>query len=419
MILIIGAGVSGLTVASNLVPGSEFIILEKESYIGGLSTRYFSDGYWFDFGGHYFHFQDKPEIKSYLEGFCRFREFSRRSKTFLLGRYIPFPVQFHLSYLPASLRNGILGEILSGIDKHKSSSFSLESLHDFLEAHFGPTLFRLFFQPFLTRYYKTDLKRLAADMDRGSIPVPDKDQVVAGFKGRASFGAGYNPVIFYPGSSLGDFIKKYAAPVRDCIRCNEEVIEIDAVRRVARTVKGVYYYDTLVTSMPLNRLLKIIKPRDRFPSYRQLGYVSTILTNVILRGKRKRFHWVYLAEKKFPFYRMGFYAVHPYPACYLERNVIPGSPVEMNKERIIPEVVFTLKELQVIKSRDEIVYLDVRCIPVSYVLFDREWGRTVPPLLEGLKKHNIYSIGRYGTWNYSYMSNDIQGARECARVICE
>jgi protoporphyrinogen oxidase len=419
MIIIIGAGISGLTVANNLPPGTDFIIVEKENIVGGLSTQYSTNGYWFDFGGHYFHFQDKSEIKSYLEGFCRFREFNRKSKTFLLDRYIPFPVQFHLSYLPAPLKDNILHEILFSRDKHKSSFLPLGNLHDFLEIHFGTTLFQLFFQPFLTKYYNTELKRLAANMDKGSIPVPDKNQVIAGFKGRTSFEAGYNPVIYYPEVSLRDFIKKYTAPVHDCIRYNEEVIEIDTDQQMVRTFKGTYYYDTLVTSMPLNQLLKIIKPSDRFPSHQQLRYVSTILTNVILKRKRKRFHWVYLAEKKFPFYRMGFYAVHPYPACYLERNVIPGSPVEMNKERIIPDVAFTLKELQVIKSKDEIVHLDVRRIPVSYVLFDRNWDKTVPTLLEELKKYNIYSIGRYGSWNYSYMSNDIQSAREWARAICE
>jgi hypothetical protein len=38
MIVIIGAGISGLTAARNL--DKDYIVLEKENYIGGLSTQY-------------------------------------------------------------------------------------------------------------------------------------------------------------------------------------------------------------------------------------------------------------------------------------------------------------------------------------------------------------------------------------------
>jgi protoporphyrinogen oxidase len=404
MIVIIGAGISGLTVANGLPAGRECIVLEKENHIGGLSTQYLSGGYWFDFSGHYFHFQGNPGIQAYLEKFCRFNEYRRKSKTFLLGRYIPFPVQFHLSYLPVSLKNKILHEILESGHAHAAN------LRDFLEAHFGETLLRLFFKPFLTRYYNTELEGLAVDMDRGSIPVPDKVQVLAGFKGKTFSKAGYNPVIYYPETSLRDFIENYSAAVRDRIRLNEEVVEIDSDKQVARTLHRTYRYDILVTSMPLNRLLGIIKPPGRFPSHRQLKHVSTLLVNVILKRKRKRFHWVYLAEEKFPFYRVGLYAGYPYPAGYLERNVLPGSPPGIDKEKLRRDAAFTLKKLRVIESIDEIVYLDARIIPVSYVIFDKNWGKVVPPLLDELKKYNIYSIGRYGTWNYSNMSNDISCA---------
>ena len=123
MIVIIGAGISGLTAARNL--DKDYIILEKENYIGGLSTQYHANGYWFDFGGHYFHFQDKDDIKKYLLNFSRFKEFKRKSKTFLLNRYIPYPVQLHLSYLPSPLKNKILKEIL---DNKQTSE---DDLHHF------------------------------------------------------------------------------------------------------------------------------------------------------------------------------------------------------------------------------------------------------------------------------------------------
>ena len=408
MIVIIGAGISGLTAARNL--DREFVILEKENYIGGLSTQYQVNGHSFDFGGHYFHFQDKGEIKKLVERVCVFKEFSRKSKTFVMDRFVPFPVQFHLSFLPAPVRAAIVKEVMETPFTHA------DNLHDYLEANFGRTLFLLFFHPFLTKYYNIDLHQLVSDMDRGSIPPPDRKRIAAGAAGKRFFDAGYNPVFYYPQTSLRDFIENYAAfidPAR--IHLNEEVVAVDIRKRVVRTTVSQYNYDQLITSMPLKRLLEIITPRESLPSGRQLAHVSTLLVNVLLKRKRKRFHWVYIADSGIPFYRVGFYPVHRGRACYLERSVSPGYVID--KKKLREEIQYTLGVMGLVGSPEEVEFFDARVIPVSYILFTRDWHRVVPYTLEVLEAYGIYSIGRYGSWNYSSMSDDIRGALYCARLM--
>jgi protoporphyrinogen oxidase len=179
-IVIIGAGISGVSAARDLK--KEFLILEKEGVIGGLSSQYPSGGYWFDYGGHYFHFKDKEQIKVYLQALHPLREYRRSSKVFVLDRFIPFPIQFHLAFLPARLRQTILAEILP------PKTGRAENLYAYLEGNFGPHLFRLFFEPFLHKYYGCDLRQMAAHMDKGSIPLPDKETVVAGARGKRFLG---------------------------------------------------------------------------------------------------------------------------------------------------------------------------------------------------------------------------------------
>ena len=140
MVVIIGAGISGLSAAGSL--NGEHLILEKSDRCGGLSTQYQSNGYWFDFGGHYFHFDEKQPVKSELEKFGRFKIFSRKSKTYLLNTYIPFPLQYHLSYLPRPLVRKILSQIP---DRPR---YDLENLQDSLKVNLGEQLFSIFFQPF-------------------------------------------------------------------------------------------------------------------------------------------------------------------------------------------------------------------------------------------------------------------------------
>lgn len=410
MILIVGAGVSGLTAARELEGKEEYILLEKENYIGGLGTQYRAGDYWFDYSGHYFHFKDKEDIQSLVETVCPFRKFNRKSITYVLNRFVPFPLQFHLSYLPAPVRKQIVKEI------SETEFTPAANLFDFLEINFGKTLFGLFFRPFLTKYYNMDLHHILSDMDKGSIPPPDRERIIAGAGGKKFFNAGYNPVFYYPETSLRHFINNYARIIpSDRIRMNEPVIEVDARNKKVRTTRGEYTYDKLITSMPLKELVKIVKPAEGFPPREEFFHISTLLVNAVLKRKRKRFHWVYIADEEIPFYRVGFYPVHPYPACYLEKSVTPDTVID--RKKVEEELVFTLKSLKLIESRDEVVFFDARIIPVSYVIFTRNWREVVPPTLEKLKSYGIHSIGRFGSWNYTSMSDDIKGALNCVREL--
>lgn len=404
MVIIIGAGISGLTAALHIK--KPYLILEKEDRIGGLSTQYFSGGYRFDYGGHYFHFKDKAEIKTYLEGFARFSEYRRKSSVFLLGRYIPFPIQSHLSFLPGPLKKKILAEILG------SPGQGGASLGQHLENNFGHSLYELFFKPFLSKYYGRDPGDMAANMDKGSIPVPDKAGIIAGAKGQRFSGLGYNPHFFYPTHGLKRFIEGYAAPVRDRVRLDTEVLAIDIDNQQVRTNRGVFSYSRLISTMPLKDLLNRIEPNGRFPSSRHLQHISTLVVNVVLRHKRKRFHWVYLPEKEFPFYRIGFYPARGIIKGYLEKTVT--DPAAAASPHLFAEIVFSLQRLGLIGGKEEILHYSTRFIPVSYIIFDRHWPTLVPPLLSSLKNQAIYSIGRYGAWDYTSMSDDVKTAMAVA-----
>jgi protoporphyrinogen oxidase len=195
----------------------------------------------------------------------------------------------------------------------------------------------------------------------------------------------------------------------------EEVVEIDLLKKIVKTTGRTVPYEYVINTMPLKRLLEVVKPADRFPDPRRLQHTSTLVCNVVLKRRRRRFHWLYLPEKRFPFYRVGFYPGRKKPVCYLERGLM--GPHSLSKDECRADIVFTLKALKLIEAEEEIVYYDVRLIPISYVIFDHNWQKIVPPLLEQLQQYAIYSIGRYGAWNYTSMSDDIQSAHHTAHHL--
>ena len=407
MILIIGAGISGISAAKNLK--RDFLILEKKGDIGGLSTQYKSGKYFFDYGGHYFHFKEKPEIKKYLEKFVNFKKYDRKSKVYIVNKYTPFPLQFHLSYLPSRLKNKILEEILNRTEKQSNNLF------EFIENNFGKKLSELFFKPFLSKYYCFDLKKIISNMDKGSIPIPDKKSVLQGFKGKKFLKIGYNPSFYYPEKPLKNFFNKYSNDIKKEIMLNEEVLAIDIDKKTVRTKNNFFHYEFLINSIPLKKFLQIIKQKKNFPLHTNLLNTSTLVTNVVLKRKRKNFHWVYLPENKFPFYRVGYYPGKEIPVCYLEKTVI--NKTKHNKANLLKDTIITLKKLNLIENKNEILYFDIKVIPISYIIFDKNWKNIVPQTLEKLKKFGIFSIGRYGAWNYTSMSDDVKSAIITANTI--
>ena len=136
MNIVIGAGISGLSAGQAL--GGEFVILEKSGRAGGLSGQYRAGGFAFDHGGHYFHFQDKPEIKEHVERFHAFREYRRDSKIFLRGALHPlFPA------ISPGLPAGAAAAAPSWTRSSAGGGESGADLEEFLLANFG----RAFVQP--------------------------------------------------------------------------------------------------------------------------------------------------------------------------------------------------------------------------------------------------------------------------------
>jgi protoporphyrinogen oxidase len=407
MNIIIGAGISGLSAGHILK--NECLILEQNARPGGLSGRYRVKGFAFDHGGHYFHFQNKAVVKAYVERFHAFKAYQRNSKVFLLKRFIPYSLQYHLAYLPARLRATILQEIL------RADETQAETVREFLLANFGRHLLDLFFEPFLGKFYGRPLDELLAGMDKGSIPVPKKDEVRLGAAEKKRFAEGYNPVFFYPRPAAREFIESYSRPVRQLIRLGERVTRVDRQRKKVYTDRGSYAYDNLINTMPLKEFLSILEPRVPF-DWQRLNHLSTLVVNAVLGRRRRHFHWLYLPEAETPFYRVGYYpGGGKVIAVYLEKTVRNGD--RLDRQQTLRDMALTLAQTGMIASQDEILFHDLKKIPVSYVVFDREWPRLVPPALEFLRRQRIFSIGRYGSWNYSSMADDIQNARDTAFLI--
>ena len=63
--LIIGGGITGLSVASFLGKDKDYLVAEGSNEVGGYCKTTKRNGFVWDYSGHFFHFRNK-DIKEYV-----------------------------------------------------------------------------------------------------------------------------------------------------------------------------------------------------------------------------------------------------------------------------------------------------------------------------------------------------------------
>lgn len=94
-VLIIGAGISGITAARMLAEsGYQVTILEKRSHIGGNVYDYFEDGILVHkYGPHLFHTKSK-EVADFVQRFSKFFPYEHRVLGEIQDKLVPIPFNF-------------------------------------------------------------------------------------------------------------------------------------------------------------------------------------------------------------------------------------------------------------------------------------------------------------------------------------
>ena len=84
-----------------------------------------------------------------------------------------------------------------------------------------------------------------------------------------------------------------------------------------------------------------------------------------------------------------------------------------NCDNIIP----ILKEIGVMNVDDEVLSINVIDMKYAYVLFNKERTALLNKIFKFLKDNNIYCIGRYGSWEYSFIEKNIIDAKNLAENL--
>lgn len=411
MDVIIGAGISGLSYAA-FSSCQDYLILEAEDRIGGYCKTTRRNGFIWDYSGHFFHFRNS-EIKDFVmngispELLVTVNKYTRiRYK----DRWVDYPFQKNIHQLEKE-------EFIDCLYDLFTSEGSYSTFQEMLYAKFGKSIADKFLCPYNRKLYACDLNLLDKDAMGRFFPYADPVEIVRNFRQQGH--KAYNESFIYSKEGAESFVKSIAshlAPGR--IRLNARVISIDPGKHQIRLHTGkIIEYDRLISTIPFPRLLSLCGISFDLSVYSanqvlvfNLGYDS--------KGPDREDHWIYFPEDQYCFYRVGFYdniLGQDRTSLYVELGF--PSDVRIEPEKWLSRVVSDLERADIVRNDQCLVDYETIVMNPAYVHINQNSVKDVESRKMILREMDIYSIGRYGSWTYCSIEDNIIEARRLAFMM--
>jgi protoporphyrinogen oxidase len=386
--LIIGGGITGLSAASFL-PHSDYLVLEKDSIPGGYCKTTIRGDYTWDYSGHFFHFNN-PQIKDYiLENMeSEMLQITKITDIDYNRNIIDFPFQFNIDQLPEQEYK----ECLADLDNLGETDLS--TFKSFVRSTLGKGICDKFIIPYNEKLYACDLDELEYDSMGRFFPK--------------SKSKSYNDTFIYPKGGSYEYIKSVLKRVNNSkILLNTELLELDLENKVAKTNKGDIKFDQLISTLSFNKINPNPKLSANKVAVFNLGFD---------KGSDIKTHWRYFPGNEI-FYRVGFYnniLGQEKLSLYVEIGLKETD--QIHEEILLDKVLADLESKGIINNHQLIDYQFLVMNP-AYVHITKESKEIYNEWCQKYNPQDIYSIGRYGSWTYCSIEDNIIDAQQTVKIL--
>lgn len=388
-ILILGAGITGLTVGQLLNNLAQVQILEKSSHHGGIArTRDVGGIAYHVVGGHCFN-SKYPVVMDFV--FSKLPEkhwhrIKRVSRIVLDGYEISYPIEYAVKEIfknDESLAFEITRDMMLA-----NEAADVKNLGEWFESHFGKTLAKKYFIPYNAKIWGNDPYRMDYKWVEGKLPVPDKHSFFSSLVSEATDSMPHSS-FYYPNTNNQNTLIDALADGLNI----DYGITVKTIERIEGKwlVNDKYAADILISTIPLNELPAIIKntPQSVLDAAGLLRYNK--ISNMLWRSKPTDKSWTY----------------HPDRDTLFHRYIHIGSYFKPAEGYTITECVgeHSREEMEAAGKKDPFLIepLDYNVSEHAYVVFDENREESVARILSYLNNIGLISIGRFGRWEYYNM----------------
>jgi len=386
--LIIGGGITGLSAASFL-PHSDYLVLEKDSIPGGYCKTTIRGDYTWDYSGHFFHFNN-PEIKDYILANVESKmlQVTKITDIDYKGNIIDFPFQFNIDQLPEEEYKECL-EDLNNLGETDLSTFK-----SFVRSTLGKGICDKFIIPYNEKLYACDLNELEYDSMGRFFPK--------------SKSKSYNDTFIYPKGGSYEYIKSVLKRLNtNKILLNTELISLDLENKIAKTNKGDIKFEQLISTLPFDKINPDPKLSANKVAVFNLGFD---------KGTPIKTHWRYFPGNEI-FYRVGFYNnILGQEKLSLYVEIGAKTDTKLDETSLLNQVLIDLKNSNIIDVHELVDYQFLVMNP-AYVHITKDSKKIYNEWCQKYNPQGIYSIGRYGSWTYCSIEDNIIEAKQIVKFL--
>lgn len=411
-IAIIGAGVSGLTVAQLLQGKTEVVVFEKESKAGGLIRCERIDGSLFHIcGGHVFNTKNQQVLDWFWKQFDKDAEFHKADRNSVIylpnGQQIPYPMENFAYLLDESLQKSFIQDLLA---ISKSNSQSIENFKDFLKQRFGDTLYNLYFEPYNKKVWRRSLADVPIDWLAGKLPMPTVEEIIYNNFNRVAEKQFVHSSFFYEkrnGSQL--IVERLAKGIN--IRCSASIEQIKW-KHDQWLINGEVFNNVIFCGniKDIPHLVKGVEISTYTQPIEALQFHGT--TAVFCEIDANPYSWIYLPDDNYEAHRI----------------ICTGNFAESNNGRLTPNRITATVEFTDEISKEKISenlqriplnpkYITHKFNQYTYPIQQKDTREMILSLKQKLAAKGFYMTGCFADWEYYNMDAAMAAAMKLINNI--
>ncbi len=413
-IAVMGAGISGLSIANLLKKEHEVVVYEKQALTGGLiKCERVNDCLFHKVGGHVFNSKNQVVFDWFWSFFDKDKEFikaKRNAKVYYNGKIIGYPIENYIYHFERTIAKKIIHELIDLEKEPYKAPFDYENFEDFLKGNFGETLFSEYFKPYNNKIWRTDLKEVAMEWLEGKLPMPNFRDIILSNIIKEEEGEMVHSTFYYPKVDGSQFIVNRLSQGLT-IKTTDAGDSITLVNgKIVFNESEVF--DKVVFTGNIKHLpiafKKLLDNKVDTDGVDRLKSNGT--SNLFCETDDNDISWLYIPE--------NFTRAH--------RIIYTGNFSDSNNRGSARKtcVVEFSGEVDYEEMVNEIKKLPGNLTPIacnyeanSYVVQDKNTRILIQDVKDTLAPFGIYLLGRFAEWEYYNMDKAIEAAMELIKTI--
>ncbi|NTS75350.1 FAD-dependent oxidoreductase [Catenovulum sp. SM1970] len=417
-ICILGGGVAGLSAAFHIKElGEDSIVFEASNRVGGLLKGFTINGFYFDNAVH-LSFTKDEYVKNIFD---KTPHLAHKPIAYCVEDqvWLKHPVQNNLFPLPLDEKIELIKSFFERPDIQPNN------YEEWLQHQYGKKISSRFHHIYTQKYWCHEPSQMSISWIGDRVRCSCADELLSGALEERCENHFYASEMRYPKEGgYFSFIKDLVSDLNIQTRKRVENISLSEKKLTFSDASQVGF-EHLISSLPLPIIISLIDeaPFEVKKAASCLKWTTVDLISIGVKTESISPHlWFYI-------YDDDILASRAYSPSLKSNDNSPdgcssiqfeiynaSTSKKYSSEQLIENCKYALKKFQLCEL-DDVLFYDHKHLPFGNVVFDLGMEKRRDTVINFLNKHNIYSCGRFGEWDYFWSDQSFMSGKKAAEQV--